>query len=77
MEELKLDSKVARYLELTRELNKTKKDSDDANKERIFVICGSCRHLMVQTGYEEDRCPGGPARKHDGDEGHGTGDRPD
>ena len=58
MEELKLDSKVARYLELTRELNKTKKDYDDANKERIFVICGSCRHLIVQTGYEEDRCEG-------------------
>lgn len=54
MEELRLDPKVARYLELNGELNKANTDYNEAEKERIFVTCSHCRHLKVQTGFERD-----------------------
>ena len=58
LEELKLDSKVARYLELSNNLGKIKKDYTEAEKEQIFITCNCCNHLMVQTGYEVDYCEG-------------------
>ncbi len=58
LEELKLDPKVAKYLGLTNELSKTKKEYKVTEKERIFVTCSKCDHLIVQTGYEVDYMEG-------------------
>ena len=54
LEDLKKDSKVKRYIELTRELIKIDKQYEDVEYQNIINTCSSCNHLFAVTETEVD-----------------------
>ena len=54
LDKLKEDSKVKRYIELTRELIRIDKTYEDLEYQRIINTCCSCNHLFAITETEVD-----------------------
>lgn len=54
LDKLKEDSKVKRYIELTRELIRIDKTYEDLEYQRIINTCSSCNHLFAVTETEVD-----------------------